>query len=54
MDDERYKIRQQAGAFLQGGHDREEGWILIEFWKPDGAQAIVDWVNQNWKGSESR
>lgn len=45
MPDPRYAIRQAAGAFLQGGHDREEGWILIEFWRRPGAQAFVDYVN---------
>lgn len=46
---EMYNIRQKAGAFFQGGYNSfEEGFIYIEFWKPEGAQAFVDYVNENF------
>ena len=48
MNDERYKIKNDAGAFIQGGCNNTSGWILIEFWKADGAEAFVDYVNQNY------
>ena len=49
MDDERYKIAKQAGAFLQGGYDQIYGWILIEFWKPNGAENFINYVNEHGK-----
>lgn len=46
---EMYNIRQKAGAFFQGGYNSfDEGFIYIEFWKPEGAQAFVDYVNNNF------
>ena len=48
MDTEDYRVTSAAGAFLQGGSDNTEGWILIEFWVPDGAQAFVDYVARKW------
>lgn len=35
MDDERYQLRSQAGAFLQGFAEDRGGWVLVEFWQPD-------------------
>ena len=32
MDHPAYKLKKEAGAFLQGD---QENWLLIEFWKPD-------------------
>lgn len=50
IDDPRYHLRQTAGAFFQGGHQRPDGeYIYIEFWQPKGAQAFVDYVNENYK-----
>lgn len=44
-----YKIRQDAGAFFQGGSSGfNEGFVYIEFWKPEGAQAFVDYINNNF------
>lgn len=40
-----YNVSKKAGAFFQGGSDLDEGWILIEFWIPKGAQEFVDLVN---------
>ena len=46
---EMYKIRQNAIAFFQGGSNSfDEGFIYIEFWKPEGAQAFVDYINNNF------
>lgn len=48
-NNEMYNIRQKAGAFFQGGSNSfDEGFIYIEFWKPEGAQAFVDYVNNNF------
>ena len=45
-----YKLHQKAGAFFQGGHQRrDDEYIYIEFWRADGAQAFVDYVNENYK-----
>ena len=41
MDDPSYKLRQDAGAFLQGD---SEDWILVEFWQKD-YQLFVDYLN---------
>ena len=53
MDDERYKLRQRAGAFLQSD---SADYVLVEFWQKD-YQPFVDWLNANfdwfvnfWKG----
>jgi len=44
-----YKIREDAGAFFQGGSDSfHNGFLYIEFWKPKGAQAFVDYVNNTF------
>lgn len=49
MDFPAYWIHQNAGAFFQGGaHDKNGGWFFIEFWKPEGAQAWVDHLNENY------
>ncbi len=49
MDDPRYKIHQAAGAFFQGGsHDPNGHWFMIEFWKSEGAQAFVDYMNEHY------
>lgn len=46
---EMYKIRQEASAFFQGGSNSfDDGFIYIEFWKPEGGQAFVDYVNNNF------
>lgn len=46
---EMYKIRQDAGAFFQGGSDGfQNGFLYIEFWKPEGAQAFVNYINENF------
>jgi hypothetical protein len=45
-----YKLTQDSGAFFQGGSGRPDGgWFYIEFWEPKGAQAFVDFVNENYK-----
>lgn len=51
MDHEEYKLRSAAGAFFQGGHaGPQDRFIYIEFWKPEGAQAFVDYINENYRG----
>lgn len=50
MDRPGYKLSKESGAFFQGGSDNPEGkWFYIEFWEPQGAQAFVDFVNENFK-----
>jgi hypothetical protein len=49
MRDPGYKLKNDSGAFFQGGSERPEGeFIFIEFWKPKGAQAFVDFINNNY------
>lgn len=50
-----YKLKDESGAFFQGGyesqredHDSLMGYIFIEFWKPEGAKAFVEYMNQNF------
>lgn len=50
MEDPCYELTQQAGAFFQSGSEKEvPDYILIEFWKPQGAQAWVEHFNANFK-----
>lgn len=47
---EMYQLRQAAGAFFQGGASGpDQKFIYIEFWKPEGAQAFVDYINENFR-----
>ena len=48
IDSEEYKVSKASGAFLQGGSDLEEGWILIEFWRPAGIQQFIDFTTKKW------
>ena len=49
MDDERYAIHKAAGAFFQGGYvSPNDGWFLIEFWKPEGVEAFIQYVNEHY------
>ena len=48
-DDERYKLHQAAGAFFQGGHSDPNGkWFLMEFWKPEGVEAFIQYINEHY------
>lgn len=48
-EDERYSIHQAAGAFFQGGHNDPDGkWFLVEFWKPEGVEAFIQYVNEHY------
>jgi hypothetical protein len=50
MDDPRYKLSKDAGAFFQGGSGDPNGeWFLIEFWQPKGVQAWMDYLNTHYK-----
>lgn len=50
MTHECYKLHQAAGAFFQGGSNDPNGeFIYLEFWKPEGAQAVVDYINEHYK-----
>lgn len=47
MDDEDYKLGRPTGRFLQGyqeprarAPDKDDGWVLIEFWSDD--QKAID------------
>ena len=45
-----YKIHQEAEAFFQGGSNDFKGqWFYIEFWKPKGAQAYIDKLNEEYR-----
>lgn len=49
-DEPGYTLTNESGAFFQGGSEsRDGGFIYIEFWKPAGAQAFVDYINENYK-----
>jgi hypothetical protein len=49
MNQPGYKLKNDSGAFFQGGSERPDGeFIFIEFWKPKGAQAFVDFINNNY------
>lgn len=50
IDEPGYQLTQRSGAFFQGGsHDADGKWFYVEFWRPEGAQAFVDFVNENYK-----
>ena len=52
-DDERYKLHQAAGAFFQGGHSDPNGkWFLMEFWKPEGVEAFIQYINEHYDPTE--
>lgn len=51
INDEEYKVSKASGAFLQGGSNLEEGWILIEFWRPEGIQQFVNFLIKKWSES---
>jgi hypothetical protein len=45
-----YQKKQDANPFIQGGYDKKEGWLLIEFWGPkETIQPYVDWLNSVYK-----
>ena len=45
-----YDIHQEAGAFFQGGAHAPDGqFFMIEFWKPKGIQAFMDYLNNNYR-----
>ena len=53
MDDPRYTIHNEAGAFFQGGSGQPNGgWFLIEFWKPEGVEAFIQYVNEHYDPSD--
>lgn len=53
VNDPAYKVRNDAGAFFQGGSNLTEGWALIEFWRPEGAQAFVNFIAKEWLKEQS-
>ena len=42
IDDEEYKLSQQAGAFLQCDY---ENYLLVEFWT-ENFEPFIDFINQ--------
>lgn len=49
-DDPRYKLNQEAAGFFQGGsHAPDGGWFMLEFWRPEGAEAFMKYINENYK-----
>lgn len=50
MGDVRHKLRTSAGALFQNDISwPDNSYIFIEFLRPPGAQAFVDYVNENCK-----
>jgi hypothetical protein len=48
-ENEMYKLKKDSGAFFQGGSESPKSeYIYIEFWNPKGAQAFVDYINNNF------
>lgn len=48
--DERYKISKDAGALFQGGYGSRDGkWFMIEFWRPEGVEEFIDYLNNNYR-----
>lgn len=42
-----YQLSQDSGAFFQSGsHDPNCKFFMVEFWRPEGAQAFVDFFNE--------
>ena len=53
MDDPRYTIHKEAGAFFQGGYDRpDDNWFLIEFWNTRGVERFIEYVNEHYNPSD--
>lgn len=49
MDEPCYRLTKDSGAFFQGGsHDPKGGWFIIEFWRPEGAQAWLEYLNTHY------
>lgn len=49
ITDERYKLRQDAGAFFQGGFDNPNGqYFYIEFSKASGVMPFIEYINTNF------
>lgn len=45
-----FNVVMNSGACFQGGQKDPNGnYFYIEFWRPEGAQAFVDYVNENYK-----
>lgn len=44
MDDIFYQKKEICSPFLQSDHPN---FLLIEFWKPDGAEEFVDFLNSD-------
>ncbi len=50
MDHPCYQLSKNAGAFFQGGFGSPKGkWFMIEFWKPSGVQAWMDYLNEHYR-----
>lgn len=46
---EGHSVYESCGAMCHGGcHDNDGRRILLEFWKPEGVQAFVDYLNENY------
>ena len=49
MPDIRYELHQTAGAFFQRGRPTQmDERFYIEFWRPSGAEAFLDYINTNF------
>ena len=50
--DDRYWLTSKAGAFFaKGEKDKNADYYKIEFWKPEGAQAWLQYFNDHYKRS---
>lgn len=53
MDDPRYTMHREAGAFFQGGYDRpNDNWFLIEFLNTRGVERFIEYVNEHYNPSD--
>lgn len=49
ITDIRYGLKHEAGAFFQGGSGQPNGgWFLVEFWKPEGVETFIQYINEHY------
>lgn len=47
-----YKKKDGVNPFIQGGYDRTDGWLMIEFWcEEDKASEYVSYLEAKWVGA---
>lgn len=48
LNHKQYVLKNNASAFFQGGSEKFDEYLYIEFWKPAGAQAFIDHINETF------